>query len=287
MLLSSQASQSAAAAVRRFKGGRARPSWSSPRLIRRSKWRIAACGFGLIALLQISAWWERAQFPKSLPEDLAAAPPPAWTEILRPAEVFRLDAPEFSGQPRSYLALLRRNGGGRKDILEFGGNGDAAANFRLVIYRPGGETVANQPFFVELARGAAETGQAISHLTQPGPMATKFGDFEVSELLLARGSGPARECLGFRFAAAAPDLRIHGFTCGAEGSSPPAKAELACLIDRLELVTPPDDEQLVWFFAAHESTGVSPCRDAAPLQGAGRASGNQTAALGLREADPD
>lgn len=287
MLLSPQLSHGAAATVRRFMGGRARLFWSRPHLIRRSKWRFAACGFGLIGLLLISAWWDRAQSPQSPPEDQAAAPPPAWTEILRPAEVFRLDAPEFSGQPRSYLALRRRNGGGRKDILEFGGNGDAGAKFRIEIYRPGSETVANQPFFVELARGAAETGQAISHLTQPGAMATKFGDFEVSELLLARGGGPARECLGFRFAAAAPVLRIDGFACGAEGSSSLTQAQLACFIDSLELITPPDEEQLVWFFAAHEATGVSPCQDAAPLQRAGRATGKRTAAIELRDVDPD
>jgi hypothetical protein len=54
------------------------------------------------------------------------------------------------------------------------------------------------------------------------------------------------------------------------------------LIDRLELAAPPDDEELIWFFAAHETTGISPGEGLAPIQRAGRAAGKQTAALGLR-----
>ena len=102
---------------------------------------------------------------------------------------------------------------------------------------------------------AAETGLAITPLAQPGAMHTKFGDFEVAVLGLAQGDGSARECLGFRFAATAPDLRIAGFACGAEKPAPSllTKAQLACLIDTLELAAPPEDERLIWFFAAHET----------------------------------
>ncbi len=169
--------------------------------------------------------------------------------------------------------------------MEFGRASDAPPTFRLAVYRPGSETWQQQPLFVELARRAAETGEAITRLTQPVSMPTKFGDFEVSELLLARGDGPPRQCLGFRFSATAPGLRIDGFACGAERPSPLTKSQLACLIDSLELVTPPDDGQLMWFFAAHETAGASPCHGPAPR--AGPAAGEQTAALGLRGVDPD
>src|SRR5262249_9432149 len=163
---------------------------------------------------QIAAWWDGAPSRKSPSDDPATAPVPIWTEILRPAEVFRLDAPIFRGQTRSYYrAMQHRTGGGRQDILEFGSAEDTATKFPVVVYRPGSETVPQQSFFVELARRVAETGLAITRLTRPVAMATKFGDFEVSELGLAQGGGPARECLGFRFNATAPDLRIAGFAC--------------------------------------------------------------------------
>jgi hypothetical protein len=269
-------------AARRLAGPRAPLSWSRPRLFRRWKWRIAAYGISLIGLLQVAAWWDGAvsRKPAELP---AAVPQPLWIEISRPPKIFQLDAGEFAGEMR-HRALRHRTGGGVQDIFEIGRAGEAAPAFRLIVYRRGGETVPQQSFFVELARRAAETGQAITRLTQPVAMATKFGDFEVAELGLARGGGAAKECLGFRFAAAAPDLRIDGFACDAAQSAPflPPKTQLACLIDSLKLVTPTEDEQLIWFFAAHETTGASPCQGPAPIPRTGRAGGERTAALGLR-----
>jgi len=270
-------------AVRRSAGPRAPLSRSRPRLFRRWKWQIAACGFGLIGLLQVAAWWDKAvsRKPAELP---AAAPQPLWIGISRPPKIFHLDAGEFAGETR-HKTLRHRTGGGVQDIFEIGRAGEAAPAFRLIVYRRGGETFPQQSFFVELARRAAEAGQAITRLTQPVAMATKFGDFEVAELGLARGGGAAKECLGFRFAAAAPDLRIAGFACNASAPFLPPKTQLACLIDSLELVTPTEDEQLIWFFAAHETTGASPCQGPAPIQRTGRA-GGETAALGLRGIGP-
>jgi hypothetical protein len=269
--------------IRGLTGGRLRLPWLWPRLPR-SNWRIAGCGFGLIGLFQIAAWLDGGEpfKPAQVP---AAAPPPAWIEISRPPEIFHLAA--LDGGTPSYRALRHRTGGGRQDILEFGRAGDAPPEFRLAVYRPGSEMWQQQSLFVELARRAAETGEAITRLAQPVSMPTKFGDFEVSELLLARGDGPPRQCLGFRFSATAPGLRIDGFACGAERPSPPTESQLACLIDSLELVMPPDDEQLIWFFAAHETQDISPCHGPPPIQRAGPAAGGQTAALRLRGVDPD
>jgi hypothetical protein len=79
---------------------------------------------------------------------------------------------------------------------------------------PGKEAPPDQPFFVDLARRAAETGRAITRAVRPSAIVTRFGAFEVAGLDLARGGTPATECLGFRFANAVPDLRITGFACG-------------------------------------------------------------------------
>jgi hypothetical protein len=271
--------------IRGLTGGRFRLPWLWPRLNPRSNWRIAGCGFGLIGLFQIAAWLDGGEPRK--PAQVPAAAPPAWIEISGPLEIFHLAAPEFAGGTSSYKAFRHRTGGGRQDILEFGRASDAAPAFRLAVYRPGSEPWQQQSLFVELARRAAETGEAITRLTQPVSMPTKFGDFEVSELLLARGDGPAKQCLGFRFAATAPSLRIDGFACGAERPYALTKSQLACLIDSLELATPPEEEQLLWFFAAHETAGVSPCQGSASIERPGYAAGEQTAVLGLRGVDPD
>jgi hypothetical protein len=98
--------------------------------------------------------------------------------------------------------------------------------------------------------------------------------------------GPERrahnECLGFRFNATAPDLRIAGFACCTGGTSAVLliKPALGCLLDRLQLAPGSDDESLVWFFAAHETIGIPAFSDRAPEHRDGHFRGSQTAALG-------
>jgi hypothetical protein len=239
---------------------------------RRLPWRFSlSCR--LLGLLYSVAWWGE-------PGSLRSQEAPAWIEIPGPAEVFRLEAPELAGKTCSYSALRHPTGGGRKDILEIQGARGEAPTFRLVIYRPGDEATGQQSFFVELVHQAAETGQAITRASQPAPVATKFGDFEVAELSLAHSGGPARECLGFRFDDTAPDLRITGYACGAAGpqSSSPSKSALACLIDRIDLASAGEDARLLWFFAAHHAMGPG-CARSAQLSPAGHSKADVTAAM--------
>jgi hypothetical protein len=183
-----------------------------------------------------------------------AAPLPAWVEISRPREIFRLEAPEFAGEAKLYVARQHRTGGGRQDIWEFGGSNETAPLLNLLIYQPGNEAPPDSPFYVELARRAAETGRAIIRAEQPVLMATRFGAFEIARLDLARDGTAARECLGFRFANMEPNLRITGFACGGgEGPVSPltSKAALTCFIDQIDLAPAVEDKGLVDFFAAN------------------------------------
>ncbi len=250
------------------------PALPRARPHRRARGRLAAICLGLLGLLAALAW--RGGSGPLEPLSLrGAAPAPAWIEIQDPAGVFRLEAPEFADAVQSYAALRHRTGGGRQDILEFGGAVGEAPAFRFVAYRPGGEAVPPQAFFVELARRAAEAGLAITRAAQPSMVATRFGGFEVAEMSLSGSGSAARECLGFRFNTMEPDIRFAGFACGTgePGDIPQPKTALACLIDQIDLAPTAGDESLVWFFAAH-APGRSPrCGDetfAAGLRGSGR-----------------
>ena len=221
---------------------------------RRFPWRLSAvcvalCGF-FFAFSEVKETGE-AGLPSISP---AAAPLPAWIEIPQPPEVFRIEAPEFGGSAKLYVARRHRTGGGRQDIWEFGGSNENASFLNLLIYQPGDETLPQSSFYVDLTRRAAETGRAVIRAEQPGEMDTKFGAFEVARLGLARDGGSPQECLGFRFINSAPNLRITGFACGdGEAIVPPltAKTALACLIDEIDLAPAMGDKSLIDFFAAH------------------------------------
>lgn len=208
---------------------------------------LLALGYGLMLLHEAG----QSNRPKSRP----AAPSPAWAEIPSPRQIFRLEGPEFAGEVKYYEARQHRTGGGRQDVFGFGGSDENAPLLRLIIYRPGQESPPDSSFFVDLARRAAETGLAIARATQPAAVVTRFGAFEAADLTLARDSGSGRECLGFRFANPTPDLRITGFACGVLA----AKSALACLIDRIGLATIVEDGDLIAFFGARPSSGVSAC----------------------------
>jgi hypothetical protein len=229
---------------------------SLPRLkrSRRFPWRLsmvclALCGF-LFAFSEVKETGQAA-VPSISP---AAAPLPAWIEIPRPPDIFRLEAPEFAGNAKLHVARRHRTGGGRQDIWEFGGSSENAPFLNLLIYQPGDDTLPESSFYVDLARRAAETGRAVTRAEQPGEMATRFGDFEVARLGLARDGASPRECLGFRFINAEPNLHITGFACGDGGAVVPpltAKAALACLIEQIDLAPATGDKGLIDFFAAH------------------------------------
>ncbi|MCI0735479.1 MAG: hypothetical protein L0Y50_04300 [Beijerinckiaceae bacterium] len=228
-------------------------------LPRRMPWRFSLGCLALLGFFYAVAWRGGAGPSEPLSGSPSAAPPPAWVEIQDPAEVFRLEAPELAEAARSYAALRHRTSGGRQDILEFRGSESTAPSFfRLVAYRPGGEAVFPQSFFVELARRAADAGLAITRAAQPNALATRFGAFEVAELSFVRSGAPAKECLGFRFNSTEPDLRITGFACGPGGFAL-SKSALACLLNRIDLAPAPEDESLVFFFAAHEITDSPAC----------------------------
>ncbi|WOJ90548.1 hypothetical protein RZS28_04425 [Methylocapsa polymorpha] len=237
---------------------------------RRLLWRLGMGCLAASGFASVLAFLSAAQDPALRDMGLATPPPPplpAWIEISHAAQVFGLEAPELAKETKSYEARRHRTGGGRQDVLTFGGvNGDAP-RLRLTIYRVGEEATPDAAFFVDLARRAAEMGRAITRATQPTALPTRLGVFEAASLNLAQNDESDSACIGFRMINAAPKLRITGFACG--GANPAAivasKSELACLIDRIDLAAA-YDSQLMAFFAARDLSDDTAC--AGPRPGA-------------------
>ena len=187
---------------------------------------------------------------------------PAWVEITKPFENYALRAPVFGKEPGTYEARRHRTGGGRRDTLSFG-TVQPGPWLRLSVYRIGTEEVADAPFYVDMARRAADAGQSIQKSTQPGDMATRFGVFETADLTLARGDTLAN-CLGFRINGAEGALRIGGLACGTS-AKPLDRLALACMVDKLDLVSSGDDRLVQQFFVDAELNRGETCGGAHAL----------------------
>jgi hypothetical protein len=208
-----------------------------------------ALGGGLVLLAETA--------PQSAPQmALAPAagvaavpiPPPAWTDVVRPIQLFDIETPELAKLAQSYTERRHQTGGGRQDVLTFG-TPDAAAYLRLTVYREGSEATAPAPFFVDMARRAAEAGLSVAKSQPPQAQATRFGSFEMAELTLLRDATPTAPCLGFRMSAPAAHLQMSGLACGTPARSPEA---LGCVLEHLDMAAAGDDRALIGYFADSE-----------------------------------
>ncbi|MFO1150220.1 MAG: hypothetical protein U1E62_17725 [Alsobacter sp.] len=182
-----------------------------------------------------------------------AAEAPAWVPILQPRSAFALDTPLFPRDQQRLEARRHNPGGGREDIFLFGDPTSAQGQARVVVYRTGGE--ANRPgsLYLELARRAAEDGQAVMRTTSPETLPTRFGPVETAVLDLADGAN-GRQCSAWRIVAEEQDLRVTGWICGPQGR-PVERHALTCLIERLDLspATQPDPELKAYFLEAEKN----------------------------------
>ncbi len=214
---------------------------------------VAALGLAGAAALAF-AGFRNAAPPSPAP---AAAPKSAWVEYGKPIQIFALQTADFGKDVRLYEARRHREGGGRQDMLSYGpADISAAPSLRISLYRPGTEPAPESAFFVDMARQTARAGFALTRSSMPGALATRFGAFDVSDLVLEGGRG-GTPCLGFRLSDAAAGLQISGFACG--GAKPLERPALACALDRLDLIAAGDDADLAKFFIAAEQGRGKAC----------------------------
>ncbi|MCI4677532.1 hypothetical protein K9U39_18720 [Rhodoblastus acidophilus] len=226
--------------------------------------KIAAVGLAILAAAGFLAQWPRTTSDSGVQATVGAqtAPPrPSWAEISKPFEYYDLAAPLVADEKLVYEARRHSPGGGREDFLTFGDFAGKEPFVRLAVYRHGTERVAAPPFFVDMARRAAAVSISIDSADAPAARTTRFGDFETAAMAMRKGRQARDNCRGFRFNVAPPGLTIAGFACGA-GDAPFSAGELACLVNRLDLVSAGDDKPLRDFFAVAEARGRPGCAEA-------------------------
>jgi hypothetical protein len=182
-----------------------------------------------------------------------AAPRPEWVNIERPHPAFELVMPELSASPSDYAILRRNSDGGRKDVLSWGEIGASGPYVMVEIERPGaaGERFLDAPSEIA-ARILAF--RVTDDVKAAGEIDSKFGDIDLVDFAIAAGKTPnarARRCLGFAHPFADPVMQLAGWYCSA-GNEAVDRATLACLLDRLTIISAGGDEALAGLFARAE-----------------------------------
>jgi hypothetical protein len=224
------------------------------------------------ALLAAAGFLARA--PQAVPEaqvTTSVAAPVAWFEIARPAPAYALAAPQLAHEKFTYQARRHAPGGGREDMLTFGDFAGGKIFLRLAVYRHGAEKPAEEaPFFVEMARRAAPLGLSIVHASFEQEQPTRFGALEMAALTLSADQSKRDNCRGFRLVQMTPGVTIAGLACGGADEVLSA-TDMACLVNRLEFVSPGDDRALRAFFAGQppnpRACGAEPASQSAPKTG--------------------
>ncbi|WP_342360194.1 hypothetical protein [Terrarubrum flagellatum] len=206
---------------------------ATPRLI-----VISAC-LGVCYAGAAIFWSEndRALLAPSIDADIAQDSVAAlgeWTAIAKPIALFALESPDIPAGHRLYEARKRTVGGGREDMLTFNDFDDDALHVKLRFLTTAGEPLRDGSLFIAAVRQAAQDGLVVERMAAASDMPSKFGPVETSDLSLASGDS-SRACIAFRTSVVAGELDMGGYACGAE-KRPIDRAQLACLLDRVNLI---------------------------------------------------
>ena len=175
---------------------------------------------------------------------------PVWIETMRSQGAFALEFPPLEGLQARYLVRRHRDGGGRKDEMSWGGAADPGAYARLALYRPGKEAAVPVDPLDAVAAVAAESAINAELTESASKLATKFGTLALIDMTVQGGEGE-RACLAAAGAWSDPHLGLVAWWCNA-GPELVAHGQLACLLDRLALMSAGGDERLAEFFATAE-----------------------------------
>ena len=174
-----------------------------------------------------------------------------WATVGRPFRAFALSMPEFAEPNPDYAIQRHASGGGRRDIMSWGGATNDGERSRLMIeiYRPGEEIGDFGDAASEVAIRTAALGGPYP-LLQAREIESKFGAFEAFDFV-ANPNGAPRQCVGFMRAFAEPRLAITGWHCRA-GLEIIDRSVIACALERLSLVMAASEPKLTELFARAE-----------------------------------
>ena len=202
----------------------------------------------LLAILVVHFWHQSPEIA-----DHKVALKPGWTVAGRSPPAFALSALDRDEKSGTYT-ILRHPDGGRKDILRRldAGNRPVA---ELEIYRPGRKAFAGQRPAADLTAQMPSGGTG---LEPAGVIDSKFGT--VALFRRENTDGGAGACLGFLKTQRDPALIISGWSCERDGL-PARRQAIACMLDRLTLLSAGNESKLAEFFARAEPKRRS-CRAA-------------------------
>jgi hypothetical protein len=194
----------------------------------------------LLAIGAVAAWEHLLDAKAMEPSDKIA-----WSLVDRSARAFAVSQLDFHDKTETY-EIFRHLAGGRKDLLRWSG-ADGKPVAGLGIYRPGDEPNQAGLAIAEIAVRMDPDG--MRELEAARIIDSKFGT--VTLLRLVGGGDTARACLGFIKRVDGPNLRISGWSC--QGDTLPARrAAIACMLNRLTLLSAGNDPKLAELFARAE-----------------------------------
>lgn len=191
---------------------------------------------------------------------------PLWSEITRTHGAFALESPALEGLELTYLVRRHRAGGGRKDLMTWGSVDGDGAYMRVVAYRPGTESaLLDDP--LDIATAIAAESAIDAELSGPvGELKTKFGDLPIVNMHTWGKNGP-RACMAVAHSWSEPRLSLVAWWCNRDWKLV-QRGHVACLVDRLMLMSAGGDEKLAAFFARaereRESCGTTPILGTTP-----------------------
>jgi hypothetical protein len=184
-----------------------------------------------------------------MPAVNAAVERDPWSAVEKPFHAFTLTIPEFA-EPEPDYAIRRHPGGGRKDILSWGGpwlgSTDARSRLHVEIYRPGKEIRRFDDAASAVAARTAELGGPFA-LKPAAPIESKLGQVATFDFTAALGR-ERRRCLGFVRAFDEPMLEISGWYCKG-GNEMVDRGTLACALEQLTLVMAASEPKVTELFA--------------------------------------
>jgi hypothetical protein len=174
-----------------------------------------------------------------------------WATVERPFRAFALTMPELAQPNPDYAIQRHASGGGRRDIMNWGGASSDGERSRLMIeiYRPGEEIGDFGDAASEIAIRTGALGGPYP-LQQAPEIESKFGAFDSFDFV-ASPDGAPRQCLGFMRAFAEPRLAITGWHCRAAVEIID-RSVIACALERLSLVMAASEPKVTELFARAE-----------------------------------
>ena len=171
---------------------------------------------------------------------------PDWSLADHSQPAFALGMPDQVDRSIAYT-ILRHPQGGRKDIFSWPGLGNRPLA-ELEIYRLGDEAASASLPQQDLSLRMPPGGE----LEAAGVVDSKFGTVALFWRASAAASSRRQPgCLGFFRAVDDPALRISGWSCEGDGL-PAQRSAVACMLDRLTLLTSGNEPKLAALFARAE-----------------------------------